>query len=264
MPTEDTRDQLIEKYGEDDILRRGVLDQKFKVVLDSLIQENDELDRLTRQLRRQLDDATSRKRDVLVILGTLYWLEENIVDTSVLKEAVSGVLDQDMRSYRGLMDRLEVLLSLTPAEKRTIALRENFEPREAGKFCGVEEQKPAFWCPECNLGFRDIDDLNRHAKSKCKYKGEEAFYRKRAEEERAKIEAEASYCAVCDYQAQSPSGLSAHKRGKAHKEAETQHYKKAAKIRRKNQDSMRKAGVPVSEPRKSKPRKRASKKKGKK
>jgi len=231
--TNETREQLIDKVGEVSNIARGVLDQKFKTVLEALVEENDDLDSTVRHLRRDLDDALARKRDVIVILGTLYWLEENIFDSSVLKEAVSGVFDQDLKSYRGLMARLGVLLSLTPDGKRGVSLEENRQPREPGKFCGVEEQKPVFWCPECNLGFRDIDDLNRHTKSKCKYKGEEAFYRKRADEEAAKANEDSSYCTICAYQAKNPNGLAAHKRGAAHQKAEKKSMRDAAKVHRK-------------------------------
>lgn len=209
-------EQIIEKHGET-YIHKGILQSRFEEVFGALSTENDDLDRLVRGLRRQLDEALARKRDVLVILGTFNWLQENIFNEDIFRDAVRDVFGQDMAVYRGLLTRLEALFSskqlkdgrLIPWEERR---------RTPGKFPGVEEEKDVFWCAECQLGFRDEEDLHRHIKSKCKYTGEEAFYKKREAEETARARERALYCEICEYRAKNAGGMASHKRSKKHQE----------------------------------------------
>lgn len=231
VDTEEVIEQIIEKHGET-YIHKGVLQGRFEEVFGALSTENEELDRTVRALRRQLEDALARKRDVLVILGTFNWLQENIFSEDVFRDAIRDVFGQDLTAYRGLLGRLERLFSSKQLDEQGRLLPWKERHPDRVEFPGEDEQKPIFWCPECRLGFRDVDDLNRHTKSKCKYKEEEAFYKKRSAQEKTTSNEDASYCTICAYQAKNPGGLASHKRGAAHQKAEKKAMRANAKVHR--------------------------------
>lgn len=214
-------ERVIEKHGEEH-LDPGVISQQLEGVFDALSTENVDLDELIQDLQQRLDDALMRKNDVLVILGTLQWLEENIFDKTVIRGAVRDVLGQDFSGYKSLLSRLYTLHSSQQLDENGRFIpwdkRRFLDPT---KFSGVTEEKDVFRCPKCQLGFRDEEDLERHVKSNCEYKDEEAFYQKRddiREMRKSRFDLNKKlYCDVCDYTAKSVGGMASHKRGKEHK-----------------------------------------------
>jgi len=218
---DEIRAQIIEKHGEE-YLDQRVLSKQLEEVFDALSTENDDLTEAIQDLQEQLDDALDRKRDVLVILGTLEWLDENIINQTVLRGAIRDVLDQDLPGYKSLLARYGALSASTHFDEngRFISWRKR-RLLDPTKFSGVAVEKDVLRCPKCQLGFRDEEDLDRHIASECEYQDEEAFFQKREDVEKMRKSrfdlSKELYCDVCDYTAKSPGGLASHKRGKAHK-----------------------------------------------
>ncbi len=221
----DAREKVGEERGEGLIAEGSAsMDSRLTVLIKGLAEESEKIDQDVESLQQELARLLVQKRDAQVCLSTMEWLVTHIFSGDAVREQVKGALAQDPTGiYSQMMVRAAKFLDMdgggSPDHDGYDWHPSKFRTMQGVGTLSDPVEIDVHYCPVCDLGFRDADDLARHVKSKCKYKKEEAYYKKWREEnpeaaggDRISLRIAGRLCDVCGYVAKSKGGLATHMR----------------------------------------------------